>query len=204
MPVSISVNLDTLPHIRALGRVPRNISSLVDDGFRRVVQPRALRTLRAKLSGENLGVRTGTTRRAAFSLFRHGQLGPEVVAGVDLRKAPGARLQELGGVVRGRPNLAIPLDAAQTRQQRVRRFRAREVIGNPQRFRFERTFTRAGVIFGVRGDRALPFVRVAAQRENQGKGVLATDVAGGRRARCAVCGSRSGPGACTATNEVMP
>jgi len=105
---------------------------------------------REKLSGQVLGVRTGNTRRALyFRVFADANgLDAGVVIGADVKKAPGARVQEYGGTITAKNGaLAIPLPPALTANG-VARVSARVFMDNPSTLGFDAAFIRKGVIFG--------------------------------------------------------
>jgi hypothetical protein len=102
------------------------------------------------LSGQDLDVRTGNLRRAIFHEVGRLQGGDAYARiGADIKKAPYARVHELGGTIRPKKSryLTIPLTAAQTKKG-VARFSARDVIQNPAGFGYTGTFVHNHVIFG--------------------------------------------------------
>lgn len=104
------------------------------------------------LSGQSLGVRTGTGRRSTFYRVEVGSdQDIAVVVGADLRKAKYMRAHDKGATLtpKSSPNLAIPIGAARTAKG-VARFTAREVIANPGSFGYVGTFARRSIIFGVK------------------------------------------------------
>jgi hypothetical protein len=98
---------------------------------------------REKLSGQILGVRTGTLRRALFyRVFVDANgLDAGVVVGADVKKAPQAAVMEFGGTITPKNGryLAIPLGPALTAKG-VARESARAFIANPQSLGFDHTF----------------------------------------------------------------
>jgi hypothetical protein len=106
------------------------------------------------LSGQSLDPRTGNLRRAVFHAV--GMLSTaEAFAkvGVDIKKAPYARVHELGGTIRPTKSkhLTIPLGNAKTAKG-VGRFTARQLIERPESFGYVGTFTHNKIIFGKRDD----------------------------------------------------
>lgn len=102
-----------------------------------------------KLSGQSLNVRTGNLRRSIFHQVGVVDDDAFVVIGADLEKAPYARIQEMGGVIRPKraAHLAIPIGEATTKSG-VARFSARDLISQPQAYGYVGTFTRNKIIFG--------------------------------------------------------
>lgn len=102
------------------------------------------------LSGQSLDPRTGNLRRAVFQETGMTAAGEAFArVGVDIKKAPYARVQELGGTIRAKKSryLTIPLRAAQTAKG-VGKFTARDVIGQPAAFGYTGTFVHNHIIFG--------------------------------------------------------
>lgn len=110
-----------------------------------------------KLSGQLLKVRTGTGRRSIFHRVEERADDIEVIVGADLSKARYMRAHEKGAEIRPKRArfLTIPLDAVKTRGG-VARFSARDVIARPGSFGYTGTFFRNHVLFGKRGDQAVP------------------------------------------------
>lgn len=144
-------------YIRRVNDMPARVRAGAERAMR-TVGLEMVRYIRSEqLSGQLLQRRTGNTNRATFyevGVDRDDNAFARV--GVDLKKAPGARAQELGGVITPKNGkyLTIPLDAAKT-QRGVSRFRARDVIANPGAFGFVGTFTRDKIIFGKKDDRSV-------------------------------------------------
>ncbi len=110
------------------------------------------------LSGQSLGVRTGTGRRASFNRVETGSDREiVVVVGSDLRKAKYMRAQDQGATLspKSAAHLTIPIGAART-PKGVTRFTAREVISSPGSFGYTGTFVKNGIIFGSRGQGQKP------------------------------------------------
>lgn len=115
-----------------------------------------------QLSGQALTPRTGTLRRAVFSRVDVETDAVVGRVGVDQARAVYGRIHEHGGEIvptRGK-FLAIPLDAVKTKQQRVARFSARELMANPEAFGYRSAFVRRSkgpraeaVILGTQGAR---------------------------------------------------
>jgi phage gpG-like protein len=106
---------------------------------------------RQKLSGQVLHRRTSTLSRALTSKVIQDGRDAVLVIGVDVEKAPYARIHEHGGTIRPKRSqfLAIPLDAARTAKG-VARFSARQLFENPQSAGYLDAFIHNGVIFGVK------------------------------------------------------
>jgi hypothetical protein len=98
---------------------------------------------RQKLSGQVLGARTGTLRRALYYrvMTDSNGLDASVYVGADVKKAPQARVQEYGGTITAKnaAHLAIPLGPALTGKG-VARVSAKQFIANPGSLGFARAF----------------------------------------------------------------
>jgi hypothetical protein len=132
------------------------------------------------LSGQDLDVRTGNLRRAIFHEVGRTIDGDAFAkVGADIKKAPYARVHELGGIIRPKKSrhLTIPLTAAQTRKG-VARFSARDVIGNPSGFGYVGTFTHNKIIFGKKSDGSIePLFKLADQVTVKAVGYLTKSAA---------------------------
>jgi hypothetical protein len=140
--------------VARVAKLPATVQGAVLKAMGRVGRELERHVKQNKLSGQLLDYRSGNMRRAVF--HEVGTLpGGDSFArvGVDIKKAPQARIQELGGVIRPKraKHLTIPLKAAQTANG-VARFSARDVIDRPQTFGYVGTFTHNDVIFGKKAD----------------------------------------------------
>jgi hypothetical protein len=112
---------------------------------------------REKLSGQVLGVRTGTLRRALYSrvFVDANGLDAGVAVGADVKKAPQARVQEYGGTIsaKGGGFLTIPVGPNLTGKG-VMRVSASAFIANPESLGFDHAFVnpKKTAILGVRQD----------------------------------------------------
>ena len=106
-----------------------------------------------KLSGQLLGVRTGTTRRALFERVYISGEDIYAVVGVDVTKAPGARANEFGATIRPTNGqfLTIPIGNALT-ATKVAKFDARTLWLNPGSVGYVGSFVAKHVIFGKKAD----------------------------------------------------
>lgn len=152
----ITIEFDDKRVKALLINAPRLMSDVVFDTMARTIAPRYLQHLQTReLSGQSLGVRTGTTRRSAFQRVERAGTTLTGVIGVDANKAPGARILEEGGTIqpRGRA-LAVPLREAQTGNG-VARFAAKDLRDSPARFGYVGSFILNDIIFGVKSGRAV-------------------------------------------------
>ena len=139
--------------VARLGRGP----AVVHDVSVQVMQRVALR-LHAdvhdnRISGQLLGVRTGTTRRALFQRVYLAGEDIYAVVGVDVTKAPGARANEFGAVIRpvNHEFLTVPIGNALT-GKKVQKFDARTLFQNPRSLGYVGAFVAKHVIFGKKAD----------------------------------------------------
>lgn len=147
--MSIRITSNAREVSRQLSRVPNSVDTAISEHMIKRVGPRILRHLQVEhLSGGSLGVQTGNTRRATFQR----SAGPKTIeVGVDVNKAPGARLHEYGGTIRAKKGkMAVPLDAVKTGSG-VKRFNAKDVQRSPGSFGYVGTFVVRDVIFGDKG-----------------------------------------------------
>ena len=152
----ITIEFDDKRATEFLRRSPAIAATALLGSLRNKIAPRHKAHLQStELSGGSLAVRTGNTRRAAFFRTHVSGDSAEARIGVDVNKAPGARVLDEGGTVRARGSkLAIPLDAMRTGKG-VARASADDVKRNPGQFGYVGSFIRNDTIFGVRSDRTI-------------------------------------------------
>jgi hypothetical protein len=153
----------------AYSQAPRLISRTVYQVLQRIGQGLVQYVKLEKLQGQVLNARTRTTSRAVFSRIDTDESARDavLVLGVDVSKAPGARAQEFGAVIRPKTAqfLTIPVGVNLTASG-VLRVSPREFIANPSSLGFERSFVnrRKTAIMGVtRGGRAEPVFALKTQ-----------------------------------------
>jgi hypothetical protein len=155
--IRLTVDVDTTQVSQLLSYLPIAVGQNLRPYSRRVGQTLQRYIQTQKLSGQALNARTGASRRAIFYRLEEGLnaggaiVSQTVVIGGDLKVAPGLRIHEYGGTIHGKPYLAIPIGEALTAQNKVARFRARDLKANPSAYGYVGSFIRNGVIFGVRG-----------------------------------------------------
>jgi hypothetical protein len=141
-----------------LDNAPSNINKALAAGMVRVGVGLLAYLKTDLLSGEALGVRTGTGRRSTFYRVDGDSSNVTVYVGSDLGQAKYMRAQDRGASIAARnaDSLAIPIGGAVTASKGVARFRAQDVISSPGSFGFVGTFTRHGIIFGTKGKKEKP------------------------------------------------
>lgn len=157
-----------------MAQAPRLLQPFLLDGMKRVGLEMERHVKATHLSGGSLDTRTGTLRRAVFSRTEAAGEGDAVaVVGVDLGKAPYGRIQEMGGTIRPQraSRLAIPVGEARTAKG-VGRFSARDLIANPGAFGYTGAFFRKNVLFGTRGQQAVPLFALKPQVTIKATGYL--------------------------------
>lgn len=137
-----------------VGKMPGTVQAAAVKGLGVVGRELEKHVKTQHLSGQSLDARTGNLRRSIFhEVGRLGDGDAFAKIGADIKKAPYARVHELGGIIRAKNGrfLTIPLSAARTGKG-VARFSARDVIGRPEAFGYVGTFTHNRIIFGKTAD----------------------------------------------------
>lgn len=155
-------------------------------------------------TGQSLVRRTGNLTRALFYKIRLEGKDAVLTVGADGKKAAYAAIQEEGGVVRPvrSQNLAIPLDAARTKNG-VGRMSAREFIQNPQALGFEGSFVNPTktAIMGIKGDEVEPVFALKKEVRISGKRYIRDTVYERRAWILEQLGAAAADGASGATSD---
>ena len=152
--MELTVNVDGAAAIQAqFARGPAAVDTAALASMRRIARRLHKDVHDTRISGQMLGVRTGTTRRALFQrVFVQGDTATAVV-GVDGKQAPGARANEFGATIRPTRGqyLTVPIGEALT-PKGVARFTARALIQNPAAVGYVGSFVAKEIIFGKKAN----------------------------------------------------